>query len=158
MKLPMLTVMSGLPRSGKSTWIQQNKTKHTVVISNDWIRENILHCKYARSINPAIWMITDATARQLLSQGFDVIMDGIHLQKYIRKEIIDMGREMNAKIRIVYMDTPINVCLDRELKMPHDKLMVHAENTDIPTESECDELIFVNHVPRRCIIRSSMTS
>ena len=54
-----LTIMVGLPRSGKSTWIKEN-AGNAVVVSNDWIRENILGTHYTKTSNALVWAITDA--------------------------------------------------------------------------------------------------
>ena len=104
--------MCGLPRSGKSTWIKKNKG-NSIVVSNDWIRENILGTTYMGAANPAIWMITDATIRILLSQGKNVILDGCNHTHFIRKFFTDLAKEYGANIRIVCVDTPRNTCLIR---------------------------------------------
>jgi predicted kinase len=41
MKQPLFTVMYGLPRSGKTTWVARNKKKDDIVISSDEIRKEI---------------------------------------------------------------------------------------------------------------------
>ena len=56
-----------------------------------------------------------------------------------------MGREMNATIRIVYIDTPVDVCLSRPTKMPVEKLIAHSKHIDIPTKDECDILEIIKH-------------
>jgi len=132
-----LYIMCGLPRSGKSTWLQKyQKLEDYIVISNDWVRENIFHHKYASSINPALWMISDACIRILLSQDKKVILDGINHTKAVRAEFIRTAKEMEADVRIIYIDTPLEVCLERNDKLPDEVLKKMAEEFEPPTKEE----------------------
>jgi len=137
-----LYIMCGLPRSGKSSWIKKyQRAEKYVVISNDWIRENIFHNKYAFSINPSVWMITDSCIRILLSQDKSVIFDGINHTKFVREQFIKIAREMDATVKIIYMDTPLEVCLERNDKLPEKTLKRMAEEFEEPTLDECDGII-----------------
>lgn len=140
-----LTIMCGLPRSGKSTWIENNKD-NKVVVSNDWIRENILGTTYSDKANAIVWSIADATLRIILSQGTDVIYDGIHLTKSVRKFHIDLARQCGAKVKIVVLKTPLEVCLERNKKnkkLPDAALEKMAKMYEYPDSTEYDEIEFV---------------
>lgn len=135
-------MMVGLPRSGKSTWIKNNACGR-IVISNDWIRANILHAPNNKSIDPALWMITDATLRIMLGQKNDVILDGVHLTKFVRKFFIDVAREYGAKVIFVYMKTPLEECKKRNAfnnKLPDEVLEGMAEKFEEPDCEEYDEI------------------
>jgi len=140
----MLTLMVGLPRSGKSTWINEYSGIYEAVISNDWIREEILGNQYSSAANPAIWMITDSCTRLLLSQGFDVILDGINHTRYVRGLFLDIAREYKHQTRIVYMNTPLSYCVQRNeitKKLPTEKITQMHRQMEKPTEDECDILV-----------------
>jgi len=142
----MITLVVGMPRSGKSTWIINNKDKNDIVISNDWIRENILGNQYSDAANPVIWTITDSCIRILLSQGVNVILDGINHTRYIRKLFLDIGKEYATETRIVYIDTPLAVCLERNktnTKLPPEKLIKMQGDLEVPTMYECDHFVRV---------------
>lgn len=143
-----LTILCGLPRSGKSTWVEKNKG-NSIVVSNDWIRENILGTQYSHSANAIIWAIVDASLRIILSQDKDVILDGINNTPDIRKFFIDIGREYGAKIKMVCFMTPLEVCLARndgmffDRKIPNEELISISNKRLFPIENEYDEIIYV---------------
>jgi predicted kinase len=146
---PTMYLMVGLPRSGKSTWIKERiENLNAIVLENDWIRENILHAPHSKSIDPTIWMLTDGAARIILSQGKNVIIDGVNLTKFTRKFFIDMARECNARVVIVEIKTPIEKCIDRNRnvawKLPEKALKVMGEKYELPMPDECDKLIIVD--------------
>lgn len=145
-RCPKMYLMVGLPRSGKSTWINANKKNlNAIVLSNDWVRENILHAEHSKSNDPAIWMLVDGCARILLSQKQNVIIDGIHLTKSIRKFFIQMARECGANVVIVWIDTPLQECLRRnqfDHKLPDETLHKMYEEMETPQPSEYDRLIY----------------
>jgi predicted kinase len=116
-----LTIMVGLPRSGKSTWIENNKGK-AIVVSHDWIRENILGTHYSSASNAIIWSLSDAALRIILSQDKDVILDGLNNNAFVRKFYVDIAKKYGAKIKFVCLSTPLAICLFRNEKAETNKL------------------------------------
>lgn len=144
---PTFTMMCGLPRSGKSTWIKENK-KNAIVVSNDWIREEILGTHYSKNANAIIWTLADATLRIVLGQGKDAIYDGVNLTKETRKFYIDLARQYNAKIKIIMVLTPIDVCIKRNKesnKIPVEQLEKMHASFEMPCVTEYDKLVVVNY-------------
>ena len=141
-----LTLLVGLPRSGKSTWINARAGDTELVVSNDWIRENILGGSYASSANPVVWTLVDATLRIALSQGISVILDGVGLTKATRKFYTDIARQYEANVKIVVVDTPLASCLERNRttahKLPEEKLIEMSKQFELPTADEYDEVEF----------------
>jgi len=144
-----LYLMVGFPRAGKSTWIYNNKERlDAIVIENDWIRENILHAPNSKSTEPAIWMIVDSCMRILLSQGKNVILDGINLTSFTRKFFIDAAKECDARIVFVWINTPLEECLSRnsrllDHKITNEILKRVGANFESPMSHEYDEIILV---------------
>jgi len=132
-----LIIMVGLPRSGKSTWIEDFRKKNDcIVVSNDWIRENVFHVKYYHSINPALWTISDGCIRIVLGQDKTVVVDGVHHTKFVRGEFIKTGKDMGADIEIIHIDTSFATCFRRNDKLPNEKLIQMADEFEIPTNEE----------------------
>ena len=141
-----LTLLVGIPRSGKSTWIKENARDADLVVSNDWIRENILGGSYASSANPIVWTLVDATLRIALSQGMNVILDGVGLTKATRKFYIDIAKQYGARTRMVLVDTPLSICLERNRtaeahKLPEEKLIEMSKHFEQPEGQEYDDLV-----------------
>lgn len=148
---PTFTMLVGLPRSGKSTWITENPDAG-VVVSNDWIREEILGTHYSDKANAIIWSIADATLRIVLGQGKDAVLDGVNLTKFTRSFYIKLAREYGARILMVVFETPVEVCLKRNVdkKLPDDVLSKMSESYQPPTMDEYDYIDFVyNHTKER---------
>ena len=141
-----LTLMVGLPRSGKSSWIKDH-ARDAVVVSPDWIRENILGEKYsyANSANAIVWSIMDSTLRIVLGQGKDAILDGVNLTKETRSYYVAIARQHGARVLMMMIKTPLEVCLQRNRdaanrKLPDEKLIKMASTIEWPEQDEADEL------------------
>jgi predicted kinase len=142
MNRPNFTLLVGLPRSGKSTWIQKNGG-NAIVVSNDWIREEILGTHYSKNANAIIWTIADAALRIVLGQGKDAIYDGVNLTKETRKFYIDLARQYGAKIKMVLILTPLETCIERNKvgqKLPIEVLQKMADSFESPDPEEYDEI------------------
>ena len=58
---PMLTMMCGLPRSGKSTWIKKNK-EDDVIVSPDQIRLKVFGVQFYSEVEQFVWGFTRVTS------------------------------------------------------------------------------------------------
>lgn len=145
-----LTMTVGLPRSGKSTWIENHKDDN-VVISNDWIRENLLGNQYHKASNAIVWTIVDASLRILLAQGKNVILDGANHTKDVRKFFVDIAREYGAGIKMVLFRTPLITCIYRNSKhpkLPENVLRKMSEEFEEPTGDECTYIELIEEAKR----------
>ena len=143
-----LTILVGLPRSGKSTWVKEH-AGDDVLISPDWIRENILGetYSYANSANAIVWTIVDATLRIVLGQGKNAILDGVNLTKETRSYYLAIAKRYDAKVRMIMLDTSLETCLERNTcvhcKLPSEKLIEMSKTIEWPTSDEYDDLCVV---------------
>jgi predicted kinase len=117
-------------------------------VSPDWIRENILgeSYSYAESANAIVWTLIDAAVRIVLSQGKDVILDGVNLTKSTRKFYVAIARQYGAWVKMVFFSTLCSECVRRNSlakthKLPKQKLLAMANSLEVPFDNECDELI-----------------
>lgn len=122
MKNPILTLMCGLPRSGKSTWIEKNKKKTDVIVSPDEIREDLFGHVFHKPAEPMIWSLTEFFVKSLMKQKLDIILDACNLTTY-RNRWVDLAIENNYKVNLVVLDTPLKICIERNKnKIPLDIL------------------------------------
>ena len=123
---PNLTLMCGLPRSGKSNWIANNKKKHEVVVCPDEIRLDLFGHTFHKMAEPMVWTITEYIIGSLMKQKLDIILDACNMSSATHKWV-DMARDNDYKTRLVVIDTPLATCIARNLKEP--KLPIDLLNT-----------------------------
>ena len=98
-----VTVMSGLPGSGKDTWIANN-LPDIPVISLDAIREEI---GISASDNQGkVIQAARESAREHLRAGQDFVWNATNISRLIRSKSLGLLRDYGAHIRIVYIEVP----------------------------------------------------
>lgn len=103
---PTLTVLCGMPGSGKSTWAADYAALVDCrVISCDAVRagEDPAH----------VFNAAHARARALLGQGTSVVFDACSLQPQARARLLRVGREARARCELVFFCTPMLLCATR---------------------------------------------
>lgn len=116
MKQTNLWLMSGIPGSGKSTWLANNITgqKDAIIVSRDAIRFSLL------KDGEDYFSHEDEVIRQFfqdindgLKQGKTVYVDATHLNWASRCKIIKAIQEPDVNIGVIYFNIPLDVCLKR---------------------------------------------
>lgn len=140
----VVTVMSGLPGSGKSTWIEDN-IPHLPKVSLDDLREDMdvdPTDNQGRVIQAAI-----EAAKVHLRAKRDFVWDTTNITLDMRSKIVRLLRDYNARIRMVYVETPTDVLLkqnnDREATVPIAVLAKLARKLDPPKDWEAHEVVRV---------------
>lgn len=105
--------MLGLPGSGKSFYIQNNKelARHYLV-SADKIR--LKHPKYNPKEPEAIHAECVNLAEQLVYEyaenNYNIVMDGSGINNHYTLRIITKLKNMGYRIKVVFIDTPVDIC------------------------------------------------
>ena len=113
MQKPNLTIMCGIPRSGKSTWVKKNKMPQDIIISPDIIRKEIFNHQFFSNAEPFIWAITDAFMLLLAQQKKSIILDAVNMTSYIRNKYIELVKPYGYKIKLVWTNTDLKKCIKR---------------------------------------------
>ena len=108
--MPVLYMLIGVPASGKSTWVKQNRRGAVVASSDDYIEKQAERLKstYSDVFND---YVKDAnrhaqdTAKQAFADGMDVIWDQTNLTRNSRKSKLAMAPKGYKKVA-VYFPTP----------------------------------------------------
>jgi putative nucleotidyltransferase with HDIG domain len=138
-----LTMMSGLPGSGKDTWLRQHRPDLPVV-SLDTLREEL-------EIEPTgnqgeVARLARERCRELLRSKTSFAFNATNLQKLMRKRWIDLFADYGARIEIAYLEPEFNVILQqnsrRERPVPKAVIQSLAERCEPPTWTEAHQLIF----------------
>lgn len=154
MNRQVLTIMCGIPRAGKTTWIQKNKGKSVIVASDD-IRKEIFGHQFCWASNKFIFAMMEAFVRLLLKNGESVIVDATHLTRSSRIEWVRLASQYGAIPKIVWAyankDSNKNLqeCLKRNKKdeerfVPEKDLSAMAYSFQLPSFDECEIIEWEN--------------
>lgn len=97
MNQPKITIMCGLPRSGKSTWVAQNKMDE-VIVSADNIRQLVYGQRFFQGGEPIMWAVRGLMLEYLMQQGLDIIVDETNTTLERRGAIIKLAKKYNYYI------------------------------------------------------------
>jgi predicted kinase len=112
-----LLLMSGLPGSGKSTWLKKH-AKDAVIICPDVIRKEILGHQFHQNAEQLIWWLTESMARMIFLQGKSVAIDATNLFPFLRRKWAAMADEYGAAKEVVWMDIDPEECWKRNIGRP----------------------------------------
>ena len=118
-KFGKLIMMVGIPGSGKSTWINENKDKYDAVISRDRIRFSLLkegEDYFAREddvFKLFIWEINMSLFNR--RNGGTVFADATHLNKKARAKVLNAITKhiQPDEIECVWLDTELDTAIER---------------------------------------------
>ena len=99
-----VTVLSGLPGSGKDTWVRDHAGERTVIALDD-IREEL-------DIEPgenqsAVAAAAFDRAKALLRRGESFVWNATNVSRMLRGKVIDLAAAYKARVRVVYLEPPI---------------------------------------------------
>jgi len=106
--------MAGAPGAGKSTYVSQLEYEldNAVVISGDCIRSEFEDPSWVE-----IWDRLEEEISQAAEEGKNVILDGTHVGRQGRQETVTLLQSYGyIQIEVIVMDTPLELCLDRNSK------------------------------------------
>lgn len=134
-------MMSGLPGSGKDTWIRQHRPDWPVV-SLDQLRSEM-------EVEPTenqgqVAQAAKERCREHLRSGQSFIFNATNLLRTTRTRWLELFAAYNARIQIVYLEPPLSRILrqnkEREAAVPASVIYKLATRCEVPTWAECHEL------------------
>jgi predicted kinase len=136
-----VTVMSGLPGSGKDTWI----ARHAAAIpriSLDAIREE--SGAEPTGNQGGVVQAAREKARVLLRTGENFVWNATNLSREIRTQVIDLLASYNAKVRIVYVEAGHDAYfaqnLERDAVIPICAIERMLDRWEVPDLIEAQEV------------------
>lgn len=106
-----LVVMCGIPRSGKSTWVNENLKGYHIVCADD-IRL-ALGVQFDFRLENFVWGVHDTAVRAALVRERDVVIDATNTTITTIKRYAAMAEEYSINFRVVHVNTPLTVCFAR---------------------------------------------
>lgn len=139
-----VTVMSGLPGSGKDTWLAANRSGLPVVSLDD-IRDE-LDVEPMENQGEVIQLARER-CREHLRCGRSFAFSATNLLRQTRQRWIDLFADYGARIEIVYVEPPLSVILAqnkrRERVVPEQVIRQLADKCEPPTWAEGHQLVVV---------------
>lgn len=110
-----ITIMQGLPASGKSTRASEIvQGGNTVRINKDLLRTMLHFDKFTMLNEKATSTAATVLAKTFLDLGLNVIIDDTNLNPRTRQHWVDLGKEKEAKIEHIKIMTDIRECIERD--------------------------------------------
>ncbi|HCW17616.1 MAG TPA: metal-dependent phosphohydrolase, partial [Achromobacter sp.] len=131
-------VMSGLPASGKNTWVTRHHPE-LPVISFDDAREE-LGLRHGKNEGMVAHLAIDR-ARELLRRKAPFVWNATHLSELMRKKTLDLLYSYHAQVELVYLEQPRTELLRRNTRrdtsLSNKTLtsMLHRWDLPLPTEA-----------------------
>ena len=145
-----LTLLVGLPGSGKSTYAKKYLEKDNIILSSDVIRGEIFNDENDQSNNALVFSTLYSRAKQILESGKNVVIDATNCSKFDRKRVLDNFSDMPLIRVAIVIKTPIDECekRDKERNRTVGRQVIDKFNTkfEMPTKDEgFDEIIIISN-------------
>ena len=137
-----VTMMSGLPGSGKDAWLSRHRG-NLPVVSLDDIRGEL-------DVDPTVnqgevIQLARERCREFLRSKTSFAFNATNLLRQTRQRWVDLFTDYNSRIEIVYVEPPFPVILDqnkrRDRSVPVQVIQDLANKLDPPNWTECHKLV-----------------
>lgn len=109
---PIMYIMVGLPRSGKSTYARKN-LRGIPIVSADQLRLLVYGQRFWQAGEPLMWNIHDLFLQALLDQRLDVVIDKTSITKKQRQKLYDLADKNAYLTCVVALSTSKEECISR---------------------------------------------
>ena len=137
-----VTLMSGLPGSGKDAWLAANRSELPVVSLDDLRGELEVE---ATDDQGEVIQLAQERCREHLRSGRSFAFNATNILRQTRRRWIDLFADYQARIEIVYVEPPLPVIFSqnsrRECPVPERVLRELADKCEPPTFAEAHSLV-----------------
>ncbi|HEY4355758.1 MAG TPA: AAA family ATPase [Acidobacteriaceae bacterium] len=134
-------IMSGLPGSGKDTWIE-NWLPDRPVVSLDAVRRELGESSTGNQ--GRVVQLARERAREFLRQKQDFVWNATNLSREIRGQLVDLFTDYNARVRVVYLDVPVTTLhrqnQNRSDVVPGKAIAAMMDRWEVPAPFEADQV------------------
>jgi predicted kinase len=137
-----VTMMSGLPGSGKDTWLAKNRPELPVVALDDIRNELDVDAKDDQG---EVIQLARERCRELLRSQTSFAFNATSLLRQTRQRWIDLFADYGARIEIVYVEPPLRRILrqnrERGRTVPESVILQLVGKCEPPTWAEVHQLV-----------------
>lgn len=137
-----VTLMAGLPGSGKDTWLARHR-QGLPVVSLDDLRDEL-------GVDPTdnqgqVSQLARERCRELLRAGTSFAFNATNILRQTRARWLDLFTDYRARLEIVYREPPFPIILEqnrqREKNVPESVIHHLSTKCEPPTWPECHHLV-----------------
>ncbi|MCL2466832.1 MAG: AAA family ATPase [Micrococcales bacterium] len=136
-----VVVMSGMPASGKNTWVARHAPDLPVVSFDDAVAE--LGLTHGRNTGAAAHLVTDR-ARELLRAREPFVWNATHLSSRVRARTLDLLYAYDAHVEVVYLESPEPVIkrrnTNRDTTLSNTALDQMLRRWEVPVPAEAHQV------------------
>jgi len=130
-------VMSGLPASGKNTWVAKHHPQLPVVSFDD--ARQALGLRHGKN-EGQVGDYAEERARELLRKGLPFVWNATHLSTLMREKTLNLLYKYHAQVELVYLEQTRKELLrrngQRDTSLSNKKLQAMLWNWEIPLPQE----------------------
>ena len=143
-----LTLMVGLPGSGKSTYTKTKIDARTKILASDAIRKELYGFEEDQDHNDEVFNTLYSRARNFLSQGKDVLIDATNSSIENRKKALSHFEDLKIRRRAIVIENSVETCIKQDSlrrRVVGEKVIREfAKDFSYPTREEgFDEIIII---------------
>ncbi len=146
-KIFEVILLSGLPGTGKDTYIKKY-LKDLPVVSLDDIRRQNGISPTDKSGNGTVIQLAKEKAREMLRKKQPFVWNATNITRQLRGQLIDLFVTYQASVKIIYLEVPYEKLTgqnrNREHVVPSDVLLRMIEKLEIPSTSEAHGVTIIN--------------
>jgi predicted kinase len=139
-----VTMMAGLPGSGKDTWLKRNRPELSVISLDDLRGEIGVDVTDNQG---EVAQLARERCQQHLRRGESFAFNATNLLRQTRKRWIDLFASYSARIEIVYIEPPLSMILAQNRRrtpaVPETVIHKLAAKCEPPTWTEAHSLTLV---------------
>jgi predicted kinase len=139
-----VTVMAGLPASGKNTWVAAHRAGLPVISFDDAKAE--LGLKPGDTAGAAVHLAQDR-AKALLREHAPFVWNATHLSPLMRTKTLDLLYRYHAQVELIYVEQPAQVLFARnsarDTTLSNAKIEKMLFNWDVPSPTEAHSVLYL---------------